>query len=85
MTMWGFGSVHASSFSNSLSLSVCRFVFSLFVLFCLLCCFILALFILLVFRPCVLVCPPHAECVCVRDIAVRVCAYSLCQVSEYVF
>lgn len=86
LTMCCFASVLASSFSYVFTLylfvCVCSFVFSFYILFCLLNCFIFAL----VSRPCVLVCPPCL--LCVGDICllcVCVCVISVCALCVYVF
>lgn len=68
-------------FSLCICLCVCSFVFSFYILFCLLNCFIFAL----VSRPCVLVCPP-LPAVCRRHMfAVCVCVISVCALCVYVF
>lgn len=82
LTMCCFASVLASSFSYVFTLylfvCVCSFVFSFYILFCLLNCFIFAL----VSRPCVLVCPPCLLCVgdiCLLCVCVlSVCVHSVC-------
>lgn len=65
-------------FSLCICLCVCSFVFSFYILFCLLNCFIFAL----VSRPCVLVCPPCLLCVgdiCLLCVCVlSVCVHSVC-------